>query len=165
MQEMLQDVHKEIRMKSVSHNSGVVDKGSAGHIFTLTMTVLALCSHHLEIYRNNFFLSYQKNWNFSSERYVALLCSCITTLRGILLHYCIPLNLLECIMQICDRSLHISKKDLGNARAAAELRRQSEQSSTATVCPLRAGYGEHRGWAAGLSLATQNSPSLSCSYQ
>lgn len=68
-----------------------------------------------------FFLSYHKNWSCCCEQYVALWCPCITTLRGVLLHYCIPLNLLKCIMQICDRSLCISERDLGNARAAAEL--------------------------------------------
>lgn len=50
IQEMLQDTPKHKRMKSVSQNSGVVDKSSAGHIFTLALTVLALCGHHLETY-------------------------------------------------------------------------------------------------------------------
>lgn len=50
MQEMLQDAPKQKGMKSVSQNSGVVDKSSAGHIFTLALTALALCGHHLETY-------------------------------------------------------------------------------------------------------------------
>lgn len=51
---MLQDVPKD-RMKSDSENSAVVDEGSAGYIFTLSLAVLALCSHHLETYIHNFF--------------------------------------------------------------------------------------------------------------
>lgn len=47
---MLQDAPKQKGMKSVSQNSGVVDKSSAGHIFTLALTALALCGHHLETY-------------------------------------------------------------------------------------------------------------------
>lgn len=108
----------------------------------------------------NIFFSYQKNWNCSSEWYVALLCPCLTTLHGVLLHYCIPLNLLECIMQICVRSLYISKGDVGNARAAAEPPWQPQQWSSATVGPLRVGCGEHGVWAAGLPLAMQNHPSV-----
>lgn len=68
----------------------------------------------------SFFFS-TKRIGIISLSIIWLLCLCITTLHGILLHYCIPLNLLECIMQICDSSLCISKRDLRNARAAAEL--------------------------------------------
>lgn len=73
------------------------------------------------VYAQFFFLLATRRIGFVSEWYVALLCPRITTLHGILLHYCIQLNLLECIMQICGSSLCISKRDLGNARAAAEL--------------------------------------------
>lgn len=53
---MLQDISKDTRMKSGSQNSGGVDEGSAGHIFTLSETVLVLCSHHLETYIHNFII-------------------------------------------------------------------------------------------------------------
>lgn len=50
---MPQAVPKDMRRKFVSQNSEAVDEGSAGRIFPLSLTVLALCSHHLETYIHN----------------------------------------------------------------------------------------------------------------
>lgn len=112
------------------------------------------------VYAQFFFFSYRKNWSCSSERYVALLCPRITTLHGILLHYCIQLNLLECIMQICGSSLCISKRDLGNARAAAELLMEVRAVEHCRSPPLESRV--RRTWGLGCWPTLSNAEQLRC---
>lgn len=130
-------------MKSVSQNSGVVDKGSAGHIFTLALTVLALCSHHLKlicIISFYFFLA--------TKRIGLVLLSSMCLYR----FFCVPVlppSTVLCYTLVsrctCWNSLYksvttpgVSARDISETQELLlSCRWQPEQSSTATVCPLR----------------------------